>query len=111
MTSQGTAPDPEGSGASSRPGDVVDLDALRAQRLETTPERRVVFGGETFRLLPEVPFEYAEVFRTGQRVAATRLLFVDPAEAEAFFALRPSSDDVAGLVSLYAVSPGKSSAS
>lgn len=111
MATQGTAPDPEGSGASSRPGDVVDLDALRAQRLETAGERSVVFGGRTFRLLPEVPFEYAEVFRQGRRVDATRLLFIDQDEADAFFALRPSADDVAGLVSLYSVTPGKSSAS
>ena len=38
------APDSEGSGASARP-EVVDLDVLRAARLETLPERVIRFGG------------------------------------------------------------------
>ncbi|MBX7162012.1 MAG: hypothetical protein K1X95_17120 [Acidimicrobiia bacterium] len=106
QTAPGSVP-----GASARPGDVVDLDALRAQRLETAPERSVVFGGKRRALVAEVPFEYAEVYRSGRRVEATRLLFVDDGDADDFFAMRPSHEDVAELVAIYNVSPGKSSAS
>lgn len=110
MTSQGTAPDPEGSGASSRPG-VVDLDALRAQRLEAVGERWVRLGGRDWRLVAEVPFEFAEAWATRGRFRCAELLLHDPSEAAAFMDVRPSNDDFDALLGTYRVSSGKSSAS
>lgn len=111
MASQGTAPDPEGSGASSRPGDVVDLDALRAQRLETVGERRVVLGGRVWVLAAEVPFEFAEAWATRSRRRCAELLLADPADTAEFLAVRPSNEDFMALLDTYQTTPGKSSAS
>ena len=104
------APDSEGSGASARP-EVVDLDVLRAARLETLPERVIRFGGRDFTLVPEVPFAYAEMWRKGDRVDATMMLFAEDGDGPKFFELRPSAEDMAALASVYGTSAGKSSAS
>lgn len=101
-------PSASAGGVSSRPGDVVDLDVLRAARLEATPERVVRFGGREWRLVPEVPFIYAELWRDGQRADATKLLFADPVDGAEFFALSPSSDDIGELVKVYNTTSGKS---
>lgn len=111
MTSQGTAPDPEGSGASSRPGDVVDLDALRAVRLEAVGERRVRLGGREWTLVPEVPFEFGEAWSAGKRIRCAELVLADPADVPAFMALRPSFKDFDALLGVYMTSVGESSAS
>lgn len=94
------------AGASSRP-DVVDLDALRAQRLEAAGEHKVMFGGRTFLLEPEVPFAFAEVWSTDRTVENFRLLFTDDDEAEAFFALKPSVSDINAILGSYGTSAGK----
>ena len=111
MTSQGTAPDPEGSGASSRPDDVVDLDALRAKRLETVGERRIRLGGREWVLVPEVPFEFAEAWAARRRTRCAHLLLADKDDVEAFMACEPSNEDFNALLDSYATTPGKSSAS
>jgi hypothetical protein len=105
------SPSPSGGGASSRPGDVVDLDVLRAARLETIPERVVRFGGRDFTLVPEVPFVYGETWRSGRQVEATKMLFAVEGDAEQFFKLNPSGLDISALVDVYNVPLGKSSAS
>ena len=107
MTSQGTAPDPEGSGASSRPGDVVDLDALRAARIEAIGDRRVVFGGREWSLVAEMPFEFAEVWASRRRRDCIGSLLLDPSEADEFLALVPSEQDMGALFSTFGVSLGK----
>lgn len=99
------APGSTEPGASARP-DVVDLDALRAARLEVEG-RTIRFGGEDFRLLAEVPFELAEVWRTGKRMDAFRLLFADAEDADRFFALRPSWADVNAVLESYGTTAGK----
>lgn len=111
MTSKGTAPDPEGSGASSRPDDVVDLDALRAKRVEVGGGRRVRLGGRDWDLVAEVPFEFVEAWAARRRRRCVELLLADPAEADEFFGVRPSNDDFLAIIDLYGSSPGKSSAS
>lgn len=103
-----SAPDSQGSGASSRPGDVVDLDALRAKRLEVAPSRVIRYGGREWSLVPEVPFVYAEMWRSGMRVAATKLLFAEEGDGDKFFELNPSGDDISEIASLYGTSAGES---
>ena len=110
MTSQGTAPDPEGSGASSRP-DAPDLDVLRAARLEALGERGFNMGGRYWALVPEVPFEFAEAWATRQRRRCAFLLLENTADVDEFMALRPSNEDFHAILDLYGTTPGKSSAS
>lgn len=105
------APASSDAGASSRPGDVVDLDALRALRLEATGDRVVVFGGREFRLVPEVPFEFAEAWATRQRTRCAELLLLAPDDVGPFMALRPSNEDFDALLGSFRTTPGKSSAS
>lgn len=111
MTTQGTAPDPEGSGASSRPGDDVDLDALRAKRLEVAPDRGVWLGGRRWALVAEVPFEFAEAWANRERRRCAELFLADPSEAPEFMALRPSNEDFFAILDIYGTSSGKSGAS
>jgi len=103
----------------------IDLDAARAARREARGEApTVTFGGETFALPVELPFEIAEV---GQRLnAATtstdvaeamhdamRMLLAD--DYDRFMALRPSLQDLTALVEgipgEYGISTGESRAS
>lgn len=105
------APDSSESGASARPDDVVDLDALRAARLETVPARAVRLGGRTWALVPEVPFEFAEAWAQRERRRCVELVLADPTDVSDFMALRPSNDDFNALLEAYATTSGKSSAS
>lgn len=93
----------------------IDLDKLRAARAETHGDPiEVVFGGETFALPAELPFQFAEGLTDGDlRSAFTGLLGDD---AERFFVLRPSMQDLEGfaesLSPLYGIGEqGESSAS
>lgn len=106
-------PGPVGPGASSRPGDVVDGDALRAARLEQVGERYFRLGGKDWALVAEVPFVYAEMWRDGRRVEASKLLFAEVGDGDKFFAMTPapSSEDMAALVAVFNTTAGKSSAS
>jgi len=89
----------------------VDLDALRAQRLEAVGDRRVRLGGREWALVPEMPFEFAEAWAARQRRRCAELLLADPKETAAFMAVRPSNDDFLALIDSYGTTPGKSSAS
>jgi len=103
-------PDSSESGVSARP-DVVDLDVLRAARLETTGDRVIRFGGREWSLVPEVPFELAEAWRDGRRRAALALLLSDPGDVDEFYALRPSNEDWFAILEAFGTSSGKSGAS
>ena len=89
----------------------LDLDQLRARRLETAPARRIRFGGKVWELHPEVPFEVAEAWRTGKRRRCFELLLADPKKIDEFMALRPGSEDFFAVLARYDVSPGESQAS
>lgn len=101
------APGSSDSGASARSGDVVDLDALRAQRLETVGERRVVFGGREWKLVAEVPFEFAEAWAKRERRRCVELILADHTDVAEFMALRPSNDDFNAMLEAYSTTPGK----
>ncbi len=104
----------------------VDLDAARAARREAKGEApKVVFGGETFDLPIEMPFEIVEELGrlqsagedgtlAGQAVlAVVHLLMGD--QYKAFMAHRPSMDDLTelanGAMKEYGFGPGESRAS
>lgn len=93
----------------------LDLDAARAARAESRGEDRTfTFGGEEFTLPPEMPFEAAEAL-LGQDLRKTMTALVN-GQADAFFALSPSVDDLAALVEWIAAeytgrTPGESPAS
>lgn len=104
----------------------IDLDALRAARLEAAGESpTVVFGGVTFALPPELPFEVAEYaailtdedVTDAASVSAIKGCFREllDEQYDAFMALRPSKEDVDALfgavMDLYGTSPGEPAAS
>lgn len=105
--SDATAPTSSEVGASA----VVDLDALRAQRLEAVGDRRVRLGGREWALVPEVPFEFAEAWAQRRRRHCVELLLADPGDVDEFMALRPSNDDFDALLGTFRTTSGKSSAS
>lgn len=86
---------------------VVDLDALRAERLEVEADRVVVFGGQEWVLVPEVPFELAEAWAQRKRTRCAELLLADAGKVKAFMALRPSNEDFDAILESYRVTPGK----
>lgn len=71
----------------------LDLDKARAARDAARGEpNTLTFGGKTFDLPPELPLEAAEVIERGNvRAGMTALL---NGQAEAFFALEPTMDDI-----------------
>lgn len=104
------APGTKVPGASARPDD-LDLDALRAERLEAVGERAVFFGGRRWVLVPEVPFELSEAWSRRLRTRVAELLLADPGEAAEFMACKPSNTDFDLILESYGTTPGKSSAS
>jgi hypothetical protein len=92
---------------------IVDLDALRQARAEARGEKPVViFGGEQFELVPEIPIDLVPLWRTGQFKEAMALLLADPAEVDRFWSHRPSDEDITALLESYGEdTAGKSSAS
>lgn len=93
--------------ASSR---VIDLDEARTARQEAQAEPVVLkIGGEDFTLPPEIPFLFAEHSRTGDLKAALEALLGD--QADAFFALDPSIDDLnvfsEAIAEVYGIEPEK----
>lgn len=89
---------------------VVDLDALRAKRIEIAPSRTVKFGGRDWALVPELPFEVGEMHRAGRRRDVVRSLLVDPTESDVdeFMAAGPSEEDMGALVrEAYGASQGE----
>lgn len=104
--------------------DVVDLDALREKRLEVAKSRKVRFGGRLWELVPELPFEVAELHRRGLRRRCVDLLLVDPGPKGAkdtstpearkaklvdeFMACRPSEQDMGAIIpAVYGVGLGE----
>jgi hypothetical protein len=91
---------------------VLDLDAARAARSEAQGEApSILFGGTTFDLPVELPWEIAEAAAAGDGAGALRAieLLLGDRWAE-FKALKPSLADVMviveGLGEIYGVSPG-----
>lgn len=94
--------------------DVIDLNALREERLAGVPNRRVKFGGRIWQLTPELPFEVPELHQLGHRRRILELLLADPGpknakdtstEAERiavlvdeFMACTPSEADMGQLI-------------
>lgn len=89
----------------------MDLDALRAERLEVTGDRVIVFGGKKWVLVPEVPFELAEAWSQRKRARCAELLLADAKQVKEFMDLRPSNEDFDAILESYRLTPGKSSAS
>ncbi len=93
----------------------LDLDRARAARSERRDADRPVvrFYGRDFALPAEVPFDFAVHHRDGDLRAALGVLFGD--QAEEFFALRPSLEDLAelaeGVSRIYGMSSPESRAS
>lgn len=78
----------------------IDLDAIKAARLETVGkvERKVLFAGKSFLLSPELPWDIAEGLATDdydQIVSGIKQLL--GAKWEDFRALGPSTADVVAL--------------
>ena len=107
--SEQSAPGPV-PGASARP-EVVDLDAMRAQRLEALGERWVRLFGRDWHLVPEVPFEFAEAWALRRRTRCAALILVDPGDVQPFMDAQPSNEDFDLILEQYKTTPGKSSAS
>lgn len=104
----------------------IDLDAARAARKEGKGEPpEVIFGGATYTLPVEMPFEIVEQLALLQNangddasaaepvLAVVHLLLGD--QYEAFMANHPSMDDLTalakGAMQEYGVGPGESQAS
>lgn len=90
---------------------VVDLDALRAKRLEAVEDRRVRLAGREWSLVAEMPFEFAEAWAERKRRRCVELLLADPKDVAAFIAAKPSNEDFLAIIDTYGTTPGKSSAS
>lgn len=65
---------------------VIDLDARRAARLETTGPKSVRFGGKVWQFKSEMPMQVVSDFTAGNVEAAFGRLLVDGGEAAAFLA-------------------------
>jgi hypothetical protein len=78
---------------------VIDLDARKAARLESTGEKTVRFGGEDWLFKPELPMQTVEDFTNGDMQSAFAKLLVDPDRAAAFLAAGDiSQQDMAELM-------------
>lgn len=98
-----------------KPGRVIDLDRARAARAESQGEPVVLkFGGKDFALPVEMPLDFPLLAKEGQIREAVAALF-SPEDAEAFFALRPSMEDITELAEasakVYGVESGEAQAS
>lgn len=83
----------------------IDLDALRAARLEVIGDGvTVVFNGREFRLPPEMPIDVALELGAGNPKEAASAAFGD--DFEAFWALRPSMEDLEALFTAWGQSTG-----
>lgn len=90
----------------------VDLDAARAARAEARGESTtVVVGGREYELSPELPVEFAEHMRFDRIKDALGTLLADPDDLEAFWATRPTIDDVIEIARTYGVDLGEFMAS
>ena len=65
---------------------VIDLDALKAARLERTGPKQVRFGGCNWLFKPELPLQVVDDFSSGNVAAAFARLLVVPELADEFLA-------------------------
>lgn len=94
---------------------VIDLDGARAARAEAAGKAPVIkFGGTTYDLPNELPADFA-LFAAEQDLRGAVFALLGDEQATAFFAWRPSMDDLKGLVdgamTAYGAGPGESDAS
>lgn len=93
------------------PQRIIDLAAARAARAEAHREPVILKWDEgiEFTLPPEMPVEFALCASEGNMRAALAALLGD--QAEEFFALRPSMNDVSDLAEIagevYGITPGE----
>ena len=93
----------------------INLDEARAARAEAneTPVTLRI-AGRTFTLPAEMPADFALMAQQGQMREAVVALF-EGEDAEAFFALRPSVNDITALAEIagkvYGITPGEAPAS
>jgi hypothetical protein len=112
--STATAASKNGAKAAAPSPREIDLDGARAARAESASEPvSLVFGGDTFTLPVELPADFALYAAEGNlRACVVALLGED---ADAFFAWKPSMDDLTALVTgaskVYGMSEGESPAS
>lgn len=94
---------------------IIDLDARRKARAEVQREPvTLVMGGVKFTLPPEMPADFALYAQEDGRLRDAISALIGE-QAEEFFALRPSMDDITDLVNaaaeVYGVAPGEAQAS
>jgi hypothetical protein len=92
----------------------IDLDAARAARAEAAGEPvALTFGGKTIALPPELPADFALLLADGDFRGAVKALLNE--DAQWFFDLRPSMDDLKALAEgageVYGLTEGESEAS
>lgn len=91
----------------------INLDARRKARLAEVEQVPVTlkFGGKDWELPVELPAEFADRLQSGELRAAMVSLLADEAQVDAFFALKPSMDDMKDLadlvIEIYGVDEGK----
>jgi hypothetical protein len=88
---------------------VIDLDARKAARLESSGVKTIRFGGRDWELKPELPMQCVENFTAGDLVGAFRRILVKPEQAELFLASEElTREDMEELMQLvYGVDLGK----
>lgn len=92
----------------------IDLDALRAQRIEAMGGHRTIrFGGRVFKIAAEFPWSWREVYEKNDSVLVARVVLGD--QFDDFVALDPSDEDLRAfgreILTIYGLGPGESPAS
>lgn len=106
-------PATNGAAPSKMPQRIIDLCAARAARLEALGEPVVLKWDEgiEFTLPVELPAEFALCAQEDRMRDAIRAL-LGPEQADEFFSLRPSMDDIMELADatgrVYGIKPGES---
>jgi len=74
---------------------VIDLDALRAARGELE-DREVIFHGQPFKLPSEMPYDVGDAWSRNDAKTGINMLLDE--QAEAFWSMRPSVNDVEAFI-------------